>query len=198
MSAPRILPPTPAAVDRAAALLLSGGLVILPTETVYGLAVRPDAPDALDRLYAAKNRPPAKPITALAASLDAILPRLPTLPAVARRIAERYWPGPLTLVLPAREPGRYDGYRVPDHPVALDLLRRLPFAPLVTSANLSGLPPALTAQDAAATLPDVPLVLDDGPSPGAKPSTVLKIDPDGHLTLLREGPIALQELMALA
>ena len=198
MPVPRILPPTPDALDRAAELLLAGGLVILPTETVYGLAVRPDDPDALDRLYAAKNRPPAKPITALAASFDAILPRLPVLPDVARRIAERYWPGPLTLVLPAREPGGYDGYRVPDHPVALDLLRRLPFAPLVTSANLSGQPPALTAQDAADSLPDGPLILDDGPSPGARPSTVLKIAPDGHLTLLREGPIPLQDLLALA
>ena len=197
-SFPRIVPPTPETLRRAADLLLAGTLVVRPTETVYGLACRPDSPDAIDRLYAAKNRPPRKPITALAPSLDAILPVLPPLPPVARRIADRYWPGPLTLVLPSLVPGRYDGFRVPDHPVALALLRLLPFAPLVTSANLSGQPPALTAAEAAAALPSVPLILDDGPSPGATPSTVLRIASDGTLSLLRPGPISLEALQALA
>lgn len=195
----RIVRPTPETLQRAAELLLAGDLVALPTETVYGLACRPDSPTAIDRLYASKNRPPRKPITALAPSLDAIRSHVAPLPPIAHRIAERYWPGPLTLVLPsAADPARYDGFRVPDHPVALALLRLLPFAPLVTSANLSGQPPALTAADAAAALPGVPLVLDDGPSPGAQPSTVLRIAPDGTLTLLRAGPIPLAAFQALA
>lgn len=192
---PRICAPTPDALRRAADLLLDAQLVVLPTETVYGLAARPDDPAAVAAIYAAKGRPSQKPISYLAPDLDTILTRTLPLPPIARRIAQAYWPGPLTLVLPSRrQPGAYDGFRIPDHPVALAFLRLLPFPPLVTSANLSDTPPALTADEAAIALPSVPLVLDGGPSPGARASTVLRIDPHGTLALLREGPIPLDAL----
>ena len=164
-------------------------MVILPTETVYGVAVRADSPAALARLCAAKGREAAKHLTRMARGVEAIRDAGIIVDETTRRLAAAFWPGPLTLVLPDGA-GGWLGFRVPDHPVALAWLRELSFLPAVTSANRSGKLPALTAQQAwAALAPHVALALDDGPSPGGQASTVARVLP-GAVQLLRDGPVA--------
>ncbi len=182
--------PDPAILADAIACLKRGELVVIPTETVYGLAADPEVPGALDRIYQAKQRPESKEITLLVSDED--WPNLPGLAnnAVAQRLGRRFWPGPLTLVVDS------EGYRVPDHPVALALLRALGRPLAVTSANISGAPPAATADAAAEDLGDaVALILDAGPAPGGVPSTVGRITPDG-LECIREGAIPWQTLIS--
>ena len=180
--------PDPAALEQAVAALRRGELVVVPTETVYGLAADDRNPAALDRLYAAKGRPQQKPIALLAAGVNELARHGAALSPAARRLAARYWPGALTLVLDS--PAGWMGFRIPDHPVMQALLRRWGGVLAVTSANLSGAMPATSAVEA---LKDVgleaDLVIDDGVSPGGVPSTVVKVDADGTLTVLREGAI---------
>lgn len=191
--ASRVVPPTPANIRRAAGLCRDGALVVVPTETVYGLAARADTPAAVATLVAAKGRPPDKPFSRMVRDWR-VLPAIGVpLPPWVAELADAFWPGPLTLVLPLPD-GSSAGFRVPDHPVALAWLRELaPVVPAVTSANPSGEPPALDAASADASLPaSVALVLDDGPSPGGLASTVVRVHPSTApaLSILRHGPLA--------
>lgn len=183
-----LVPATPENIRQAADLVRGGELVIVPTETVYGVAVRSDSPEALARLYAAKGREAAKRITLFAEGLEAVRAAGIRVNAMAARLAAAFWPGPLTMVLENAR-GGWDGFRVPDHPVALAWLREMEFLPAVTSANRSGAPPAVTAVEAwNALAPQVVLALDAGPAAGGKASTVVKVE-RGELILLRAGPI---------
>jgi len=168
--------------------------VVVPTETVYGVAARADSPDALAKLYAAKGRAEAKRIAFFAAGLAAVRAAGAQVDEIADRLAAAFWPGPLTLVLP-NGAGGWDGFRCPDHPVALAWLRELgAVVPAVTSANRSGQPPALTAPDAwAALAPHVALALDAGPVAVGAASTVAKIAA-GAIEILRPGPVAAADL----
>ena len=188
------VPADPAAIRRAADLLRAGELVVVPTETVYGVAARADSPDALAKLYAAKGRDEAKRVAHFAAGLAAVRAAGAQVDEIAARLAAAFWPGPLTLVLP-NGAGGWDGFRCPDHPVALAWLRELgAVVPAVTSANRSGQPPALTAPDAwAALAPHVALALDAGPVAVGAASTVVKISA-GTLEILRPGPIGRDDL----
>lgn len=188
-----IVPVSAASIRCAAEYCRAGELVILPTETVYGVAVRADSSAALARLCAAKGREAAKHLTRLAGDMDAIRKVGAIVDDTTQRLATAFWPGPLTMVLPDGV-GGWLGFRVPDHPVALAWLRELAFLPAVTSANLSGVPPALTAQEAwAALTPHVALALDDGPSPGGQASTVVRVGP-GVVQVLRDGPISREDI----
>ena len=191
---PGCVPADPAAIRRAADLLRAGELVIVPTETVYGVAARADSPDAMARLYAAKGREEAKRIAFFADGLEAVRASGAQVDEIAERLAAAFWPGPLTLVLPSGA-GGWDGFRCPDHPVARAWLRELGnVAPAVTSANRSGQPPALTAADAwAALAPHVALALDAGPVAVGAASTVVKISA-GTLEILRPGPVGRADL----
>ena len=192
-----ILPATPENVRRAAEAVRAGELAIVPTETVYGVAARADAPEAMAKLYAAKGRDASKRVAFLAADLDAIRAAGVRVDAAAEKLAAAFWPGPLTLVLHNAH-GGWDGFRVPDHPVALAWLRELGFAPATTSANRSGEPAARTAREAwAALAPHVALALDAGPSPGGVASTVARVAAEG-LEILRDGPIGREALAAAA
>ena len=195
---PLVLPVTdPAWLETAAAALTAGGIVGLPTETVYGIAVLPQ-PEALRSLIAAKLRTAEKGIALLIDDLDQVRD-LVLMDTVARRLAERFWPGPLTLVLPLRRPGLApealtggrdtQALRVPDHAVPRALARRLgPLA--VSSANRSGEPDATTAGELVTALgPSLALVLDDGPARGGVPSTVVAIDAHGQVRVIREGAL---------
>ncbi|MGH7921203.1 MAG: L-threonylcarbamoyladenylate synthase [Candidatus Dormibacteraceae bacterium] len=192
MTAPRLAADV-AAVRRAAGLLRGGEVVAFPTDTVYGLAALADDPRACRRVYEIKRRPADMPLIAMAPDL-AGLESLVEVTDAARSLAVRWWPGPLTLVLRSRRDGDPTlGVRVPDHPVALALLREVGRPLMTTSANLSGQPPTLTPE-AAARLSGVAAVLDAGPSPGGRASTVLTLatlDPE----VLRAGPISRQELL---
>jgi L-threonylcarbamoyladenylate synthase len=192
----------PQAILRALALIQSGELVAFPTDTVYGLGTSVLDPQAIDRLYVVKGRDSAKAIAVLMGSLDD-LPLVATMmSAVALRLAERFWPGPLTLIV-ARQASLPDnlsplptiGVRMPDHPVALDLLRQTgPMA--VTSANLSGQPSTTTARQVHAQLAGrIPLIVDGGQTPGGQPSTVVDCT-QSELVLLRLGPLSMETLQA--
>ena len=184
--------PDPAAIKKAASALKNGDLVILPTETVYGVAADPRVAGAVDRIYRVKGRADDKPIALFAAELRQVEQYGARVSPKAARLAQEFWPGPLTLVLPCAS--GFVGFRVPDHPVPLAVLRCAGFVLAVTSANRSGDPPSITAQEAAAALGSrVSIVLDAGPSPGGVPSTVVKVDGE-KLEILREGAIGRGEI----
>lgn len=180
--------PEPALVDEAVRLLLAGRLVVLPTETVYGLCADPRAAGAMDRLYAAKARDPAKPVALLIDDPSQVGMAGAFFHPSLGWLAERFWPGPLTLVLDTPEGPA--GFRCPDHPVPLAVLRALGAPLSATSANRSGRPDARTASEAMRELGDVvDLILDGGPATGGRPSSVVRLYRDGSWSLLREGAI---------
>jgi len=187
---------------RVSQIISAGGLVIIPTDTVYGIAADLWQADAVAALYEAKQRPPDKAIPILISDFDAILRLASEIPDAARRLADAFWPGPLTIAVPKKRavPEIVSslptiGVRIPDHDLARAVIRACGGSLAVTSANLSGGDPPLTAQEAAASFPDVNLVLDAGPCPGGVPSTVVDIT-DGKLRIVREGPISEADLRA--
>ena len=174
------------AFQQAAEVLNRGGVAVIPTDTVYGLAARPDFEAAVDRLYTIKGREAKKPIALLASDVEAIGRFGYPVEGKARELAEKYWPGALTLVIGA------EGFRIPDHDKTRELIAACGGVLRVTSANLSGRRPATDAPQA---LKDVGLsadyVVDDGVSPGGVPSTVVRVATDGSIEVLREGAIRL-------
>jgi L-threonylcarbamoyladenylate synthase len=184
------LPATPAGIAAAAEILRGGGLVAFPTDTVYGLACAASRPDGAEALFAIKRRPVERLIPMLAAGIDA-LPSGWLVDERARALATAFWPGPLTLVLPAAAGDGTQAFRAPDHSVAQALIAAGPL--LATSANVSGEPDTLDADDvliAFATQADaLDAVIDGGRVPGGVPSTVvdLSVRP---ARILRSGPVA--------
>jgi L-threonylcarbamoyladenylate synthase len=194
------LPATPDGIARAAQLLREGGVVAFPTDTVYGVGVAASRPDRLDALFELKRRPPDKQIPMLVSGLDQVAGGGWVADERATTLAERFWPGPLTLVLAARGPGgTTQAFRVPDHDVALALIRAA--GPLLaTSANISGEPDTLDTEDvliAFATQQDgLTAVVDGGRVPGGAPSTVLDLSVD-PARIRRAGPLAADDLAAV-
>ncbi len=188
--------PDPGPIGEAAAALTRGVLVIVPTETVYGLAADPRFPGAETAIYAAKRRLDNKPVTLFAAGLEQVKARGAVLGRAGEKLARTFWPGPLTLVV--ETPDGPTGFRVPDHAVPLALLRKVGSVLAVTSANRSGEPPALTAEAAVAALgSSVAVVLNAGPSPGGVPSTVVRVDGE-KVQILRDGAISGEEIRRAA
>ncbi|MEO6577836.1 MAG: L-threonylcarbamoyladenylate synthase [Candidatus Limnocylindria bacterium] len=193
-----LLPSTPDGLDRAAALIGDGALVALPTDTVYGVAVAARREDRLDALYELKSRPAEKRIALLVTDLDQVEALGWAPDDRARLLADRFWPGGLTLVL-AGSDGATQGFRAPDHPVTLDLIRRS--GPLLTtSANRSSEPDTLGADEVliafALQQDELAAVVDGGPVPGGMPSTVIDLSVT-PARVLRVGPISRDELAAL-
>jgi L-threonylcarbamoyladenylate synthase len=201
----RVLPDGPEGRAAAVAVLRDGGLVGLPTDTVYGIGCALDAPRGIERLFEAKARPPDRAIMLLLAEAEQAT-EVALFGAAARVLAAAGWPGGLTLVLP-QKPGAAlpailtagaptIGLRLPDHPAPRALAAAVGPLP-VTSANLSGRP---TAADATAIVADLgaalDLILDGGPARSERPSTV--IDCSGDLPrVLREGAIPVAALAAV-
>ena len=181
-----------AALDAAETALRAGDAVVLPTDTVYGLAA---LPAHVDRLRLLKGRPESVPIAVLVESLEQAR-ELVDVSAAAERLARAFWPGPLTLVLARRDDRSTLGVRCPDHPFVRALARRV--GPLsVTSANRHGDPTPATAAGAAAVLDgEVGVVIDGGPCEGVA-STVVDAC-DETLTILRDGPISAEQVRAAA
>ncbi|HTJ73926.1 MAG TPA: L-threonylcarbamoyladenylate synthase [Acidimicrobiales bacterium] len=197
-------PPPPTAVLQAVRALGQALPVGIPTDTVYGLAVDPFRPGATDRIFAAKRRPRDVSLPLLVTGVEQALSVATAVPDLALELMAAYWPGPLTIVLPARPDLGADlgedeltvGVRSPAHLVAQALCAAA--GPLATtSANLHGQPPLTTAEAVAEAFgAAVPVVLDAGACTGT-PSTV--VDCTGHdLKLLREGRIPWAELLARA
>jgi L-threonylcarbamoyladenylate synthase len=187
----------------AAADALRSGLVIgLPTDTVYGLAVDPSRVGAVERIFASKQRPRSVALPVLVADVDQVAELCGTVPREARLLMDRYWPGPLTVVIPRAGSDRGGGpdlggdgltigVRRPAHAVAVALCRSVgPLA--VTSANQHGQPAALDAATVA-DLPGVALTLDAGRCSGA-PSTVIDCSVPGRARVLREGGVPAEEI----
>jgi tRNA threonylcarbamoyl adenosine modification protein (Sua5/YciO/YrdC/YwlC family) len=202
-------------VHRAVQALAEGQLVALPTETVYGLAASACRADAVDRLIRAKGRPTGQPFALAIKSAEEATDFVPDLTPLARRLARRCWPGPVTLVvdnqhkeglteqLPrkVREvvvPNGTIGLRVPANEMAQDILRMLTGPIVLTSANRTGGADAVTAEEVVRGVgDDVAMVLDDGPCRYGQPSSVVRIK-NNHFEVLREGVVGAATLRRLS
>lgn len=176
--------PSPPAIDQALSLLHQGEVIALPTDTVYGVAALALNGEAVARLYHVKDRPLNKPIPVFVPSIDALSQVCQDVPPGSIPWLRDYWPGGVTVILPASPAlpgivtnnGPTVAVRIPDHPLALALLARLRQPLAVTSANLSGGPNPQTAAEVLAQLEGrIPLILDDGPTPGPLPSTIVDL-----------------------
>ena len=202
-------------VHRAVQAVAEGKLVVLPTETVYGLAARALDPQAVERLLKVKGRAKGRPLTLAIRSADEARDYAPDMSPLARRLARRCWPGPVTLVLDNSHPESLIkqlpavvrsavsardtvGLRVPGHEIIRDVLRMVTGPLALTSANRTGQPEAKTAREAVEALgDDVELVLDDGPSRYGEPSSVVRVRGKRY-EILRNGVVPETTLARLA
>lgn len=185
----------PVLVGQVRRLLGAGGLCVLPTESFYGLAAAPFDKQALARLWQVKDRSEGKPILLLIGDQSQLAPLVQTIPPAATVLMNAFWPGPLTIVFPAAValPDAVTagtgsvGIRLSACQPLVDLLRQV--GPVTgTSANREGLPPPIRAEDVQANLgEEVDLIVDAGPTPGGRPSTV--VDVRGLIRIIREGAI---------
>ena len=186
----------PGAIETAAQLLRQGEVIVFPTDTLYGVGVDAFNAAAIERLYQVKERTLDKGIPVLLGDVADLVQVAVGVPPLAQQLAARYWPGPLTLIVPRHpnlpaniSPGNTVAVRVPNHPVAQALIRAAGGAVATSSANRSGEPGAQTAEAALAALTGrVAAVLDGGPVQHGISSTILDctVDPP---RLLRQGPI---------
>jgi L-threonylcarbamoyladenylate synthase len=190
----------PEAITRAVTVLKNGGLVAIPTDTVYGVAAQVHDSQAIERIYRVKERSENKAIAVLIGEMAQLSSVAGLQTQIARRLAEAFWPGGLTLVLPRHaglpenlSPQPTIGVRMPDHSFTRRLLTLT--GPLATSsANLSGGPNPRNAQEVLAQLDGrIELVLDGGDAPGGVPSTVVDCTGD-KIIILRQGAIAPEQL----
>ncbi len=193
-----------AGLDDAIAALRAGELVVFPTETFYGIAADPFSPSALEKLFALKGRDPQKPIALIAADAQMAFSIASEISTVARTLAKAFWPGPLTIVLPARAafpaqligPDGGVGVRVSPHPIARALSKGLGRPITATSANRSGEEPATTIRAARASLGDkVKVFLEGGTLHASAPSTVISCGAQKS-RIIRAGAISEREIAA--
>jgi L-threonylcarbamoyladenylate synthase len=186
----------PVALAEAATILRGGGLVAFPTETVYGLGADATNPDAITRLNQVKGRPPDKPYSLHVHSPDQIVQCVTSISPLAQRLMDRFWPGPLTIVMPAPD-GATVGFRVPDHPVARAFLHACGVPVAAPSANRAGAPPPTDAQEVLAALDaDIDCLLDGGPTQLGRESTVVEVV-DGTVVVRREGAIPHDAILSI-
>jgi L-threonylcarbamoyladenylate synthase len=193
---------SPNAISQALDILNSGGLIAIPTDTVYGIGSLAFDGKAVESIYAAKDRPVEKAIPVLIGDESDLEKVGMDIPDIAHKLASRFWPGPLTILVP-KKPSLPEsvsatetvGVRIPDHEVARTLLRAVgPMA--VTSANISGQVSPSTVEEVFAQLGGrIPLIIDAGKTPGGVPSTLVDCT-GGEIKILREGPITLEELLS--
>ena len=194
-----VLAAGPQEIAKAADCLESGGLVAVPTETVYGLAARADCDDAVAKIYAAKGRPDFNPLIVHVRGLEQAA-RYALLSPQAMALAEAHWPGPLTLVLPRRADAGLAGavtaglptiaLRAPAHPMMQALLEAVDFPLAAPSANRSGFISPTCAGHVLASLDGrIDLVLDGGPTTAGVESTIVAVRADGSIEELRPGPL---------
>ena len=198
------------AFNDAVLILARGGIVAIPTDTLYGLAVDPLSRDAIERLIAVKGRPSERAIALIAADRAQVVADLGALPPIAEKLASAFWPGPLTLLvprpafLPAELTGGTSlvGVRVPDDDTARELCRAWGHVLTATSANLSGEPPSDDPDHVARVFDDrdVALLLDAGKTRGGLPSTVVEAPGDDvdEIRLIRPGAIAWEDVQRCA
>jgi len=199
----RILKATAENILAASKIVRRGGLVVYPTDTVYGLGCDPLNVEAVKRLFKAKGER-KKPLPILASDIEHV-EKIAYLSERARKIAARFWPGPLTLVVP-KKPALPDvvtcnldsvGVRVPRHDIALHLIHLSKGLLVGTSANKTGEKPSQTAYEAAEQLgKEVSIILDGGPTALGTPSTVVDLTSEKP-KILREGPVRLEDILQI-
>jgi len=185
-------------IEKAAEILREGGLAAFPTETVYGLGAAASRPEAVERLRQVKARPDDKPFSFLLSTTADVFDLVAELPLLANDLVDRYWPGPLTLVLP-QAPGSTDlvGVRLPGSALARMLVAHVGAPLAAPSANPSGKPPATTGDEVREYFDGkVDVVLDGGPVTIKQSSTVVKVDNDGY-EVLRAGIITTEMVQQL-
>ncbi len=172
------------------------GVLLVPTETVYGLVCDVSHEAARAKIYEMKRRPASKLLTLFFGSREAVEAAFPAMPETAKRFAAAFCPGPVTLIVPDGD--AFTGFRIPDHPALLRLLAAYGRPLASTSANLSGQLPAHTVDEALASLAISPDgVLDGGAiPPDSAASTVIKVERDGAWSILRPGPVSEEMLQA--
>jgi len=199
----RILKATADNILAASQMVRMGGLVVYPTDTVYGLGCDPLNIEVVKRLFRVKGER-KKPLPILASDIESV-EKIAYLPEGARKIATKFWPGPLTLVVP-KKPVLPDlvtcnldsvGVRVPNHDVAIQLIRSSNGLLVGTSANKTGAKPPRTAYEAAEQLgEEVDIILDGGPTTLGTSSTVVDLTLEKP-KILRKGPISLEEVLRI-
>jgi L-threonylcarbamoyladenylate synthase len=190
------------AIEEAAKWIRTGGVVALPTDTLYGLAVDPFRADAVARVFEVKGRPAERALPLMAADAEQIGAHLAPLPAIASRLAARFWPGPLTLVIVAPASLARDvtggtgtvGVRVPDDRVARAIAAACERPITATSANISGEPATADPDDVERTLGErIDLLIDAGRTRGGAPSTIVDVT-SSEPRLVRAGAIAWDDI----
>ncbi|HEY2104434.1 MAG TPA: L-threonylcarbamoyladenylate synthase [Candidatus Binataceae bacterium] len=189
-------------IDTALAALRASQPIVFPTETFYGVGVDAMNALALERLFELKGRDPDKPVALIAADVEMVARLVKEFSPAARRLAREFWPGPLTIVLPARpelSPALTNrqggvGIRISPHPIALELTRRLGSPLTATSANRAGEPPAINLEQARAAFGTaIAVYVDGGTLSGWLPSTVIALEGE-RITMLRAGAVAEDKL----
>jgi len=180
-------------------VLERGGLVIYPTDTTYGLAADAENREAVLKVYRVKVRPRSNPLT-IAVSDFEMMARYAVFDERLESFMREFLPGAVTFVLPKTERvpdevnPRAVGVRIPDNPIAIELVRRFGRAVTATSANISGRPPAYTPEEAMMALPDADLIIDAGPLPRRPASTVVDLT-SGRPELVRRGPVPFEDIL---
>lgn len=193
------------AIEHAVSVLRRGGLVAFPTETVYGLGADATNPEAVARVFELKGRPSNNPLIVHVSNTEQALALVSQWPSTAEQLARKFWPGPLTLVLPRNEVipdivaahGPTVALRCPDHPVALQLIRAFGKPLVGPSANRSGSVSSTTASHVRSAFPGQVEVLDGGPCERGIESTVVRVE-GASATVLRPGVVTDHEISQIA
>ena len=187
-------------------ILRNGGIVAIPTETVYGLAANALSGEAVKKIFEAKGRPQDNPLIVHVTDISEVTPLVKSIPDEARRLAERFWPGPLTMIMPKSEKipmvtsGGLDtvGIRMPSHKVARALISACGSPIAAPSANLSGSPSPTTAQHVLNDMHGrIPAIIDGGACGVGVESTVISFEGEDGIRLLRPGFISAEDLMEI-
>jgi len=188
-------------IEKGIKILQKGGVIAFPTDTVYGLGADAFNSIAVERIYEIKNRPKHRQLPLLIAGVERLVTLADSIPEIAWFLARRFWPGGLTLVLPKTDslpvylaPGPTIAARVPDHPACLAIIQHLGNPIIGTSANISGQPPALTAEEVGQQLGGkIDFIINGGKCPGGKESTVVDVTRESPI-ILRQGIIPSHEI----
>ena len=186
-------------IDEALQVLAQGGIVSYASESFYALGVQAFDRNAVEKLFEIKQRPQEKPVPLIVGTMDVLRSVVKTVSPQAKELIDQYWPGPLTILFPAREklPSLLTGatgnaaLRIPGSGIALDLAKAFAAPLTATSANISGRPPAETPSDVRAYFGDtIDLIIDSGRAPGGQPSTIVDVTVNPPV-ILRQGRIVL-------
>lgn len=198
--------PDPTALAHAVAMLRKGGVVAIPTDTLYGLAADPWNPAAVAKIFRIKGRPDDRALPLVASDVTQVEEWIGAMNSVARRLAQQFWPGPLTLVMRAPDTiapevtagGQTVGVRVPAHAVTRALCAAFERPVTATSANISGQAATDDPEKVASALASgLDLLLESGTTPGGPPSTIVDLT-HGEIRLIREGAVLWKDVTACA